>query len=417
MIQELVHTNICKNRDKVEAWLKDKKNQIQLPFYTSVDVRDSGFKVVSVDANIYPAGFNNICPADKEESPEIVKRYIESTYGSSVQKIAILAEEHSKNAFYWENMKWIRTMISEAGFDVRVCLPQDLQGEMQFETSSGDKITVTPFKKDNGSLVAPDGFRPDLIISNNDFSNAYESWARDLTTPINPPRELGWHRRKKSDHFAFYNQLATEFAELIDVAPWVFTVQTEVYANFDVNDVDSREALALKVDEMLGQIKEKYKSINIEAKPTVFIKNNSGTYGLGVMSVQSGDDVRQMNSKSRGKMNAAKGGKEVTEVILQEGVPTKLIQGAEVAEPVIYIIGCDLAGGFFRTHTQKSPEDSLNSPGAVFKRMCVSDLKVDTGGCPIENVYGWVARLASLAIGFEAKKIGVVLTNRKQTCS
>jgi glutamate--cysteine ligase len=370
----------------------------------SVDVRDSGFKIVSVDANIYPAGFNNICPSDKEEAPDIVKNYILDTYGTRVQKIAVLAEEHTKNAFYWENMKWILQIVKTAGFEVRVCFPQDLSSEMSFEASSGEKITVSPFRKEAGHLIGLDGFRPDLIISNNDFSNAYEQWAQDLKIPINPPRELGWHQRKKSQHFKFYNQLASEFAGILGLDPWTFTVQTDVYSNFNVNDVDSRNDLALEAEKMLQTISDKYKALNLNAKPTVFIKNNSGTYGLGVMSVQSGEDVRQMNSKARSKMKAAKGGKDVTEVILQEGVPTKLITDKEVAEPVIYIIGCELAGGFFRTHTQKGPEDSLNSPGAVFKRMCVSDLKVDMGGCPIENVYGWIARLSSLAIGLEAKE-------------
>ncbi len=407
MIKEDIHNLICKNRKQVDQWFSDRRSQIQLPFYTSVDVRDSGFKVVSVDANIYPAGFNNICPTDKEEAPDIVRHYIVNTYGSQIQKIAILAEEHSKNAFYWENMKWIMSMISRAGFEVRVCFPQDLQSEMLFDSSSGEKIKVSPFKKVDGFLVGQDGFTPDIIISNNDFSNAYEQWAQDLKVPINPPRGLGWHQRKKSDHFKFYNQLASEFAQVLGVDPWTFTVQTEIYSDFNVNDLDSREALAVQVGKMLTQIESKYRTLNLDSRPTVFIKNNSGTYGLGVMSVQSVDEVKQMNSKMRGKMNAAKGGKDVTEVILQEGVPTSLIQGNEVAEPVIYIIGCDLAGGFFRTHTQKGPDDSLNSPGAVFKRMCVSDLKVDMGGCPIENVYGWVARLSSLAIGFEAKEKGI----------
>lgn len=415
MIQEQIHNLICKNKAKVDTWFSAQRSQVQLPFYTSVDVRDSGFKIVSVDANIYPAGFNNICPTDKEEAPGIVKNYIQHTYGARVQKIAILAEEHSKNAFYWENMRWILQMVKAAGFEVRVCFPQDLASEMSFEASSGEKITVSPFKKEAGHLIGLDGFQPDLIISNNDFSNAYEQWAQDLKIPINPPRELGWHQRKKSQHFKFYNQLASEFAGILGLDPWMFTVQTEVYSNFNVNDLDSRNDLALETEKMLQRISDKYKALNLNAKPTVFIKNNSGTYGLGVMSVQSGDDVRQMNSKTRGKMNAAKGGKEVTEVILQEGVPTKLVTGNEVAEPVIYIIGCELAGGFFRTHTQKGPEDSLNSPGAVFKRMCVSDLKVDMGGCPIENVYGWIARLSSLAIGLEAKEKGVKISDQ-QSC-
>lgn len=407
MIQKEIHDLICKNGKKVDEWLAAKKAELQLPFYTSIDIRDSHHKIVSVDANIYPAGFNNICPTDKEHAPEITRDYLKAYYGDKVKKIALLTEEHTKNAYYWENVKWILKMIEDAGYEIRVCLPQVTDSEIQVESSSGSKITVHPFKKVNGELVGHDGFKPDLIISNNDFSNAYEAWAEGLKTPINPPRELGWHQRKKSDHFKYFNQLATEFANIIGIDPWILTVETELVEEFDVNDLDSRDNVATKVDAMIARIQANYDKRGIKDKPTVFVKNNSGTYGLGVMRALSGDDIRMLNSKGRGKMNAAKGGGDVSEVILQEGVPTAVMAEGVVAEPVVYIVGCDLAGGFFRTHSEKGPDDSLNSPGAVYKKMCVSDLKVDQGGCPIENVYGWIAKLSSLAIGYEMQRLNL----------
>lgn len=410
MIQKQIHDLICEKCDQVDAWLSEKKKELQLPFYTSIDIRDSHHKIVSVDANIYPAGFNNICPTDKEHAPEITKAYLDSYYGGSVKKIALLTEEHTKNPYYWENVRWILKMVEDAGYEIRVCLPQVLDHEVQMDSSSGNKVTVHPFKKINGELIGTDGFKPDLIISNNDFSNAYETWAEGLKTPINPPRELGWHQRKKSDHFKYFNKLATEFSNILGIDPWLLTVETEV-SEFDANDMDSREEVAKKVEAMLERIQKNYDKRGIKDKPAVFIKNNSGTYGLGVMRALSGDDIRMLNSKGRGKMNAAKGGGDVTEVIIQEGVPTAIMAEGVVAEPVVYIVGCDLAGGFFRTHSEKGPDDSLNSPGAVYKKMCVSDLKVDQGGCPIENVYGWVAKLSSLAIGYEIKQLNLKIAS------
>ena len=411
MIQKQIHDLICANIKNVDEWLMSKKTHLQMPFYTSVDIRDSHHKVVSVDANVYPAGFNNICPTDKEHAPEITKAYLRSTYGNSVKKIALLTEEHTKNAYYWENVRWILHMIEGAGYEIRVCLPNVTEKELVVESSSGQKITIHPFKKANGELLGTDGYKPDLIISNNDFSNSYEEWAAGLDIKINPPRELGWHQRKKSDHFKYFNQLATEFANIIGIDPWVFTVETELVPEFDVKNLDSRDMVANKVDEMIARIQKNYDKRGIKDKPTVFVKNNSGTYGLGVMRALSGDDVRMLSSKGRGKMNAAKGGGDVTEVILQEGVATAVMAEGVVAEPVVYIVGCELAGGFFRTHSEKGPDDSLNSPGAVYKKMCVSDLKIDRIGCPIENVYGWVAKLSSLAIGMEIEKLGLKIKN------
>jgi glutamate--cysteine ligase len=165
---------------------------------------------------------------------------------------------------------------------------------------------------------------------------------------------------------------------------------------------------------MYSRIENAYADRKIADKPFLFIKNNAGTYGLGVIPVQSPEEVLTWTYKSRKKMKAAKGGRDISEVIIQEGVPT-VVRGPEgqTAEPAIYMIGCQLAGGFLRTHEEKSPTDSLNSPGAVFKRLCVSDLKIKQEGCPMENAYGCVARLAFLSVAREAKTLGVEFKNYK----
>ena len=127
---------------------------------------------------------------------------------------------------------------------------------------------------------------------------------------------------------------------------------------------------------------------------------------MGIITVKSGEELMALNSKERKKMGYSKGGQSVHEVIIQEGIPTQVSSDGETAEPVIYLIGNELAGGFLRTHKEKGPIENLNSPGAVFKRLCMSDLMVDVEGTPLENVYGWVARLNALAIGREGKSVG-----------
>ena len=134
-----------------------------------------------------------------------------------------------------------------------------------------------------------------------------------------------------------------------------------------------------------------------------------------MIRVSSGAEVLEWSYKSRKKMKAAKGGRDVEEVIIQEGVPSIVKSDGASAEPVIYMIGCELAGGFLRTHQEKSDTDSLNSPGAVYKKLCVSDLEVNAIGCPDENVYGWTAKLGMLAIGREAAEMNVQFKNYIKT--
>jgi glutamate--cysteine ligase len=229
---------------------------------------------------------------------------------------------------------------------------------------------------------------------------------------------LGWYQRKKSNYFKFYNQLVEEFANLVGFDPFLLNVRTEVFNDFDITSDESRNALASRVDAMISQLKADYEARGIQQQPFVFVKNNSGTYGLAVIRVGSGEEVKSWNYKSKKKMKAAKGGRDVEEVIIQEGIPSVVHSDGASAEPVIYMVGCELAGGFLRTHQEKSSEESLNSPGAVYKRLCISDLGVSVQGCPQENVYGWSAKLGLLAIAMEAQEMKVEFKNfiHKRPC-
>ncbi len=415
MIQEQIHRGIIANCKKVEDWFCEKRRGIYFPIYSSYDMRDAGFKVANVDANIYPAGFNNICPADKTSADEKVDEYLKLHYGNSVNKLVLITEEHTNNPFYWDNVATLKGLIEKTGREVRLALPKNGDEVLQVKSHSGQDLLVYMANRKDGGVQIGD-FTPDLLISNNDFSKSYEEWAQGLTTPMNPPRELGWYQRKKDAYFQYYNRVATEFAELIGVDPWSLQVETKKFENFDLQDEDSIKKLSHTVEEMLSHLRSDYQKRQIEGEPFVFVKNNSGTYGLAVIQVKSAQEVLDWNYKSRKKMKAAKGGRDVQEVIVQEGIPTILKHEASTAEPTIYMIGFELAGGFLRTHGEKGPDESLNSPGAVYKKLCVSDLKVKSTGCPMENVYGWVARLSALAVGLETQSMGITYANYKREC-
>ena len=49
---------------EIENWISRHEAVLPVPPYTSIDLRDSGFKAVPVDSNAFPGGFNNICPDD-----------------------------------------------------------------------------------------------------------------------------------------------------------------------------------------------------------------------------------------------------------------------------------------------------------------------------------------------------------------
>lgn len=401
-----LHQTILKNMDSLCEWFEKSSRELQIPFYSSYDIRDSSFKVTNVDANIYPAGFNNICPTDKEHAPELVKRYFQQHYPEA-RRVLLISEDHLKNMYYWENVNAIIELLSSSGYEVRVGMPglQD-QEQIVLETYLGNKVTAHKVMNQGGKLMIPE-FVPDVVISNNDFSKTYDAWTDLSLVQMTPSMELGWYQRRKSVYFECYNQVAAEFAKILNWDEWYFQVRTELFSEFDVSSEESRTQLAKRVDILIAQIQKDYQLRKINENPYLFVKNNSGTYGLGVIRVSSGEDVLKWSYDSRKKMKAQKGGGRFDEVILQEGVPTIMKSGAATAEPTIYMIGDSLAGGFLRTHEQKDEKDSLNSPGAVYKKLCLSDLKIKAEGCPLENVYGWVGKIGLLAIGRETQKMDI----------
>lgn len=401
-----LHELILKKMPDLCQWFDQEIKKNQIPFYSSYDVRDSSYKIANVDANIYPAGFNNVCPTDKEHIPQLMKGYLAKHYPDS-QNILLLCEDNLKNAYYWENVYTIQSLLKAAGFHVRVGMPGLIEQEsLELESYVGNKVVVEKVHVMQGELQLKE-FIPDVVISNNDFSKLYEHWPKTLNSKITPAQELGWYQRKKSNYFSHYNAVAAEYAKILGLDPWFFQVDTQLFSEFDVSSEVSRQQLADLVDQSILRTAQKHKEHKIDDPPFIFVKNNAGTYGLGVIQVTSGQDVLQWTYNARKKMKAQKGGGQFHEVIVQEGIPTVVKSGNSTAEPTIYMVGDQLAGGFLRTHEEKDERQSLNSPGAVYKKLCLSDLRIDTVGCPLENVYGWVAKIGVLAIGRETQQMGI----------
>ncbi len=59
-----IEEKIAAKRSELEHWFAAKRRELEMPVYGSVDIRDAHWKVAVVDANQYPAGFNNLIGGD-----------------------------------------------------------------------------------------------------------------------------------------------------------------------------------------------------------------------------------------------------------------------------------------------------------------------------------------------------------------
>ena len=64
---------IQRQQGQIHQWLLSHE-KLYTPFYTSVDIRDAGFKIAVVDTNLFPAGFNNLCEHGLEDAIALLKK-------------------------------------------------------------------------------------------------------------------------------------------------------------------------------------------------------------------------------------------------------------------------------------------------------------------------------------------------------
>ena len=98
-------------------------------------------------------------------------------------------------------------------------------------------------------------------------------------------------------------------------------------------------------------------------------------------------------------------------MIIQEGVYTFETVGKEesVAEPVVYMIGNHVIGGFYRVHAGRGVDENLNAPGMNFQPLAFAESCIDPRSNNPQNInrfysYGVIARLGALAAAREMKE-------------
>ncbi|MFN0314505.1 MAG: glutamate--cysteine ligase [Burkholderiales bacterium] len=406
-----LESRIVRNHEAIEHWFRTQWQDHAAPFYASVDLRNSGFKLAPVDTNLFPGGFNNL-------KPEFLPLCVQALM-TSVQKICpdakgvlLIPENHTRNTFYLQNVVQIQTMLRMAGMKVRVgTLIPDIKQPTAIDLPGGAQLILEPLERRGNRLGLAD-FDPCVVLLNNDLSGGVPEILENLEQQVIPPVYSGWSTRRKSHHFGVYSRVAKEFAQLIGTDPWTVDPYFATCGEINFHERTGEECLTGHVGSILERIRAKYKEHGIDREPFVIVKADAGTYGMGIMSVKDPSEVKDLNRKERNKMAVVKEGLAVSDVMVQEGVYTFESVNEAVAEPVIYMIDQFVVGGFYRVHTGRGIDENLNAPGMQFvplpfERACVMP---DPSANPdsTENrfyVYGVIARLALLAASIEIEEL------------
>jgi glutamate--cysteine ligase len=396
----------------IERWFRLEWMEHTPPFYTSVDLRNAGFKLAPVDTNLFPGGWNNL-------SEEMLPLAVQASM-AAIEKICpeaknllIIPERHTRNMFYLENIRQLTRIFHQAGLNVRVgTLDETIIAPLPIELPSGEKLIMEPLVRSKRRLGTKD-FDPCTILLNNDLSAGVPKSLENLNEQyLLPPLHAGWTVRRKSEHFAVYDEVAKKFCKMLGIDPWMINPFHTKVGNVNFHERQGEEQLAEAVDSILVKTRKKYKEYGITETPYVVVKADAGTYGMGVMTVRDAAEMKELNRKTRNKMSVIKDGMQVSDLLVQEGVHTFEQVQTAVAEPVVYMADRYVVGGFYRVHAERGANENLNAPGMHFvpmpfeksNQLPQSGVKPGASAPNRFYMYGVVARLAMLTASYELER-------------
>ncbi|QHG92222.1 glutamate--cysteine ligase [Coxiella endosymbiont of Amblyomma sculptum] len=383
----------------IEKWFYRQWLQTPPLLYTSIDIRNSGFKLAPVDTNLFPSGFNNLHPSYMSFYTKAIQNTIAEICPGTADFL-IIPENHSRNIYYFESLAVFLEILRNAKFEIRVGTFS--LKTIQMDLPSGRRLRIEPLER-KGDRMGVRDFFPRCIILNNDLSGHVPDIFQNLNQKIIPTPCLGWATRLKSKHSKIYKTVSEQFASLINIDPWLISVLFDQCSEINFLKKEGAECLVSRSESVLQSVKEKYVQYNITENPFLVVKADSGTYGIGVMMIQNPKILYHLNRKQRTQMSASKGGVPITKAIVQEGVYSFETAGEKnsVAEPVVYLFGRHVIGGFYRIHENRGTNENLNTPGMRFIPM-----KFCTASCSTNHfyVYNVIARLAALAAAREANR-------------
>ncbi len=407
-INEL-EARILESMPAIERWFRLEWMEHTPPFYTSVDLRNAGFKLAPVDTNLFPSSFDHLAAEMLPLAVQAAMAAIEKICPEA-KNLLLIPDSRTANPYYLYNVQRLVQIFSQAGLNVRLgSLDAAVTAPTTRVLPDGSELVVEPLLRTRGRLGLKN-FDPCTILLNDDLSAGLPPVLENLHEQyLLPPLHAGWTVRRKSRHFQSYEEVAKKFAKLLGMDPWLINPMHSQCGQVDFSAASGLACVKSNADAMLTKVRRKYKEYGINEKPFVMVKADNGTSGLGLMTVRDVKDLDDAERLARHQMSAAHGGTDITEVLIQEGVPTyERIEDAP-AEPVVCMIARYVVGGFYRTHAGRAFDESLNAPGAGYVQLAFAESTQlprpgAKPGASAPNrfyMYGVIGRLAMLAAAYE----------------
>jgi len=393
----------------IERWFRLEWMEHTPPFYSSVDVRNAGFKLAPVDTNLYPSGWNNLTPQMLPLAVQAAMAAIEKICPEA-RNLLVIPENGTPSSFYLANLAQLQRIFNMAGLNVRLgSIDPAIKKNTTFALQTGETLTLEPVVRGKRRLGLKD-FDPCTILLNNDLSAGVPGILEEIYEQyLLPPLHAGWPTRRKSTHFKCYEEVAKRLGKLLGVDPWLTYPLFDRCENVNLGAANGLDCLQSQVDVVLARVRRKYKEYGIKEKPFVVVKADYGSHALGFVTLRDAKDLSALQERIAAFPKTGKTALQAHDFLVQEGVQTQEHVNGAAAEPVVYMMDRYVVGGFYRVHAGRGIDESLHSPGAGYVPLAFehSTQLPQPGvkpGASAPNrfyMYGVIGRLAMLAASYE----------------
>jgi glutamate--cysteine ligase len=400
---------VLESMPAIERWFRLEWMEHTPPFYSSVDLRNAGFKLAPVDTNLFPARFNNLTPEMLPLAVQAAMAAIEKICPEA-KNLLLIPGPHTHNTFYLANVQRLMLIFSQAGLNVRLGnIDTSAKKPVELALADGGTLKLEPLQRTRGRLGLKN-FDPCTVLLNSDLSDGVPAALHGLHEQyLLPPLHAGWRVRRKSQHLHSYEEVAKKFAKLLGMDPWLINPMVAQCGQVDFAEAAGLDCVRTNVDALLGKIRRKYKEYGINEKPFVVVKADNSNRGMGLMSVRDSKDIDELDRRAPHQGRRLADALPAGEVIIQEGVPSYERMNDAVAEPVVYMIDRYVVGGFYRVHAERGIDESLSAPGSRFVPLAFAQggqlpRPGEKPGASAPNrfyMYGVIARLGMVAASYE----------------
>ncbi len=400
---------VLESTPAIERWFRLEWMEHTPVFYSSVRVRNAGFKLAPVETSLFPDGWNNLTAEMLPLAVQAAMAAIEKICPEA-RNLLLIPENRCESTSYLASVAQLSRIFQRAGLNTRIgSIDPAVKKPTTLVLPGGESLDLEPVIRTRRRLGVKD-FDPCTILLNNDLRAGAPGILEEVHEQyLLPPLHAGWTTRRRSKHAKCYEEVAKRLGKLLGIDHWLIHPLFDQCAGFSSGDDEGLLGLSSRIDALLLKIRRKYKEYGIKEKPFVVLKADHATLATGAVIVREAKDLESLRRELQvGRLASARDGC-CCDLLLQEGVLALERMNDAVAEPVVYTMDRYVVGGFYRIHADDGNDGDPGSFGARFVPLAFEQgthlpqpgTRPGASGPNRFYMYGVVARLAMLAASYE----------------